>query len=380
MSLPACSRPLYSAYDVVVVGARAAGASTAMLLARAGLSVLVLDRGRYGLDTLSTHALMRGGVRQLSRWGLLPSIWAAGTPPISTVTFHYVDDVVSVALRGALCAPRRTVLDPCLVDASVRAGAEVRYGFEVTALDVDVEGRVVGVRARSRRGPDLAVRAGLVIGADGARSVVARLAGSVVRHQARDAGAYVYGYWSGTDVTGYEWAYRPGVTAGFIPTNDGRVCVFVGSTPGRVGRGGREVFDALLAEASPDMASRLAAGAAHGVVRTFPGRPGYLRQAWGPGWALVGDAGSWKDPISTHGLSDALRDAELLARAVVDDTLDGYEAERDRRTRPLLDVADEVVGYRWDSDSIRPLLRSLGDAMKDEVSASPRSPENAGRR
>ncbi len=385
MNLPLYSRPLYSAYDVVVVGARAAGASTAMLLARAGLSVLVLDRGRYGLDTLSTHALMRGGVARLARWGVLPALRAAGTPPISSVTFHYEADAVSVDVRpgdgvDALCAPRRTVLDPALVDAAVRSGAEVRYGFEVTALDIDVEGRVAGVRARSRRGPDVAVRAGLVIGADGVRSAVARLAGSVVRHRARNTGAYVYGYWSGVTTRGYEWAYRPSAAAGLIPTNDGRVCVFAGSSPARVGRGGREVIGALLAEASPGFAARVAAGTVHGVVRTFTGRPGHLRQACGPGWALVGDAGSWKDPISSSGLSDALRDAELLAGAVVADALGDFEAERDRRTRPLLDLADRVAGYRWDATEIRALVRAMSDAMRDDVSERPRSPENAVRR
>ncbi|GAA0252674.1 NAD(P)/FAD-dependent oxidoreductase [Cryptosporangium japonicum] len=385
LNVPLYSRPLYSAYDVVVVGARVAGASAALLLARAGLSVLVLDRGQYGLDTLSTHALMRGGVGRLARWGVLPALWAAGTPPVPSVTFHYGDDAVSVPVRpgggvDALCAPRRTVLDPALVDAAVRAGAEVRYGFEVTALDVDVEGRVTGVRARSRRGPEVAVRAGLVVGADGVRSAVARLAGAVVVHQARDAGAYVYGYWSGVEPAGYEWAYRPSVAAGFIPTNDGRVCVFTGASPARVGRGGRAVFDALLAEASPGLAARVAAGTPHGIVRTFPGRPGYLRRAWGPGWALVGDAGSWKDPIGTSGLSDALRDAELLADAVVADAFGDYEAERDRLTRPLLDLADRVAGYRWDATEIRGLVRAMSDAMREDVSGRAASPENAGRR
>src|SRR6476646_5773590 len=113
----------HSRYDVLVVGARCAGAATAMLMARSGLRVLVIDRGRYASDTTSTHALMRGGVLQLHRWGLLPRIVAAGTPAVRVTAFHYGDDVVQVDIRpqhgvDALYAPRRTVLDTTLVDAA----------------------------------------------------------------------------------------------------------------------------------------------------------------------------------------------------------------------------------------------------------------------
>jgi flavin-dependent dehydrogenase len=118
-------------YDVVIVGARAAGAATAYLLARWGLRVLLVDRCRYGADTLSTHALMRGGVLQLSRWGLLQKVIAAGTPPVRRTTFRYANTVMRIAIKpsygvDALYAPRRTVLDPALVDAAVASGAEVR--------------------------------------------------------------------------------------------------------------------------------------------------------------------------------------------------------------------------------------------------------------
>ena len=126
-------------YDVVIVGARAAGAATAVLLARQGMRVLVVDRDRYGTDTLSTHALMRGGVLLLSRWGLLDQIVDAGTPAIRRTTFYYGAETVSVAIKpspgvDALYAPRRTLLDRVLVDAAVAAGAEVRFGVTVTGL------------------------------------------------------------------------------------------------------------------------------------------------------------------------------------------------------------------------------------------------------
>ena len=143
--------------DVVVVGARAAGAATAMLLARAGLRVVVVDRGRYGADTLSTHALMRGAVVQLHRWGLLDRIIAAGTPPIRRTTFRYANDEIVIPIKpshgvDALYAPRRTVFDPILVDAAVAAGAEVRYGLTVTGIRRDRRGRVTGVVGRDGGG------------------------------------------------------------------------------------------------------------------------------------------------------------------------------------------------------------------------------------
>jgi 2-polyprenyl-6-methoxyphenol hydroxylase-like FAD-dependent oxidoreductase len=374
------NRPRYAA---VVVGARAAGAATAMLLARAGLRVLVVDRSRYGADTLSTHALMRGGVVQLHRWGLLDRIIDAGTPPIRRTTFGYAHDDVTVTIKpshgvDALYAPRRTLLDPVLVDAAVAAGAEVRYGVTVTDVRRDRTGRVSGIEGRDDTGRPIAVDAAIVIGADGLRSTIAERVGAPVEHAGSAGGAVVYGYWSGIDADGYEWAYRPGFAAGLIPTNDGLTCVFAGSTPARIGRGGRQAFERVVRHASPAIAERVAAGTAPAGVRSFAGRPGYLRRAWGPGWALVGDAGSWKDPIAAHGLTDALRDAELLAGAVVSSAsgnapepqaLAGYQSTRDRLAVPLLTTADAVATYGWNEDEIGPLLLQLSTAMADEVDA-----------
>ena len=131
--------PRSSRHDVVVVGARAAGAATAMLLARAGLDVLVVDRSRYGADTLSTHAIMRAGVMQLHRWGLLDAIVAAGTPAVRTTSFTYASASLPIPVKpihgvDALYAPRRTVLDPILVDAARAAGAVMEYGTTITGV------------------------------------------------------------------------------------------------------------------------------------------------------------------------------------------------------------------------------------------------------
>lgn len=369
-----------STADVVVVGARAAGAATAMLLARAGLEVVLLDRDRPGTDTLSTHALMRGAVVQLNRWGLLERIVDAGTPAIRETTFHYSEADVTVPIKpgsgvDALYAPRRTVLDPMLAAAAAEAGATVRYGARVVGLRT-YRGRVVGVEVRDRRSGAGSIPARLVVGADGRRSTIARLVGAPRTYRASHTSAFTYGYVRGLADRGYEWAYRPGAAAGYIPTNDELTCVFAGGLPEQIGRGGAAVLRSALAAASPEMADRLCSARVVSPVRTFTGQPGHLRRPWGPGWALVGDAGSWKDPISAHGLTDALRDAEQLSRAAVraladerdaEEAYQEYELVRDRLTLPILRDSDEIAAMEWDDVRIVELLRSLNAAMNEEL-------------
>src|SRR5262245_13485826 len=230
-----------TSWDVIVVGGRLAGASTAHLLAKAGMRVLCVDRARFGSDTLSTHALMRAGVVQLQRWGLLSDIIAAGTPPVRRTVFHYGDADVSVSIRpaagvDALYAPRRTLIDAVIAEAATAAGASVRFGTAVTGLLRAADGRVTGVTIRGRDGSMRAERAGLVIGADGRHSLVATTVGAETELQGHDASSFVYGYWADFPTDGYEWCYRPGMSAGAIPTNDGLTCVFVGAPPRRLAR------------------------------------------------------------------------------------------------------------------------------------------------
>jgi 2-polyprenyl-6-methoxyphenol hydroxylase-like FAD-dependent oxidoreductase len=326
---------------------------------------------------------MRGGVIQLHRWGLLDSIIDAGTPAIRQTTFRFANDQIVVPIKpghgvDALYTPRRTVLDPLLVDAALAAGAEVRYGVTVTGLRVDLSGRITGIVGRDRASRPLAVDAGLVVGADGMRSAVAQHVTAPIEHHGAGANAVVYGYWSGVDTSGYEWIFRPDACAGIVPTNDGLACVFVAATPARIGRGGKQVLESVLAEACPETASRVAAATGPTGVRSFTGRPGFMRRAWGPGWALVGDAGYWKDPISAHGLTDALRDAELLARAVQasaagdateEDAFAAYQATRDRLSLALFRTSDTIAGQQWTDTDIGPLLLQLSAAMADEVDA-----------
>jgi flavin-dependent dehydrogenase len=368
-------------YDAVVIGARAAGAATAAFLARAGLRVLAVDRGAYGTDTLSTHALMRAGVLQLARLGVLERIAAEGTPPVRRTVFHYEDGPLDVPIRakdgvGALFAPRRTLLDRVLVDAAASAGACVRHRVRLAELLRLADGRVGGVRLVDEDGAARAVRAGIVIGADGLRSTVAALVAAPVTCRGRHAAASVYGYWEGLEVDGYQWHWSRGSAAGAIPTNGGQVLVFAGVTARRfaeeVGGDVRAGYGRVLAEAAPGLLPALARARLVGTLHGFAGAAGLLRRPWGPGWALVGDAGYFKDPVTAHGLSDALRDAELLARAVgrgSEAALREYEERRDELSLELFDVTDEIASLEWDNDRLKTLHQRLSDAMKREVRA-----------
>ena len=372
-------------YDVVVVGARCAGAATAMLLARAGVRVALVDCAPAGSDTLSTHALMRAGVIQLQRWGLLDRVIAAGTPAVRRTVFRYGDATTAVSLKrvagvDALYAPRRTVLDPILVDAAAAAGADVLVGISVTDVERAVDGRVIGVVGHDRRHERVGVRAVVTVGADGVHSTVAGTVGAAVERQASHASSVIYAHMSGLETGGYEWFYAPGVTAALIPTNDGQTCVSVGAPPGRFGAElAGDVpasFRRLLVEASPELAERVAGAAPAGRLRGFAGLPGFMRRPWGPGWALVGDAGYYRDLITAHGTSDGLRDAQLLAEATVaflagergeEAAMGEYHRTRNRLSERLFAVTENIASYRWDTRSVEAHLRSLSAAMVDEV-------------
>ena len=367
-------------YDVIIAGARCAGAATALLLARQGARVLVLDKSRYGTDTLSTHALMRGAVVQLHRWGVLPRVVEAGTPPVRSTTFHLRDAVTTIKIKpkhgvDALYAPRRTVLDTILADAARSAGADVRFGTSVTGLRRDRAGRVTGITGRAGA-TRLEVSADLVVGADGRRSAVARWVGAKAAHVAPASSVLIYRHVRDDAPDDYHWYFQDGAAAGVIPTNDGLANVFAATSAERLPReldGGAGVaWRRILDRAAPGLAERLDHRDAAGPPRVFPGMTGYLRDAAGPGWALVGDAGYFKDPITAHGITDALRDAEILARVVAaggPDAVGRYQAERDELSMRLFRVTGRIVSFAWTADEIGGHLLELGEAMAEEAVA-----------
>ncbi len=362
----------------MIVGARCAGAATALLLARRGLRVLAIDRGHYGSDTVSTHALMRAGVAQLSRWGVLEGIKAAGTPVVRWTSFHYGDEVVAVPIKphqdiDGLYAPRRTVIDRVLVDAAQQAGATFTFETQLVDMVRADNGRVCGVRLKDGHDRERQVSATLVIGADGVHSTVARLVGAECYRTGRHATGVVFNYWSGPAFDGYHWYYNPGVSAGAIPTNDGLTCIFVSVPQARfhetMKHGADTGYRQVLRECSSDLAAIVEQSERVEKYRGFSGEIGFFRQSFGPGWALVGDAGYFKDPLTAHGITDAFINADLLAHAVAagtDTAFAVYQSTRDELVVRHFEVTDAVASFEWDLPKVQQLHRALSDEMKKE--------------
>jgi flavin-dependent dehydrogenase len=368
-----------SKYDVVVVGARAAGSATAMLLARQGVRVLAIDRGHYGTDTVSTHALMRGGVLQLHRWGVLPRLRDEGAVPIRRTTFYYDREAITIPIKSregvdALFAPRRALLDRVLVDCAAAAGAVVRHETQLLDLVRNADGRVRGVVVKDAQGRVAQIGADTVVGADGLRSVVARLAGAQTYVSGSHATGVFYGHWRGLTIEGYRWYYKPGISIGAIPTTAYETCVFVSVPATRF----VETFRADVAaglrrsvqSVAPELGETLRRASMVGQLNGFAGHVGFYRQSWGPGWALVGDAGYFKDPLTAHGITDALRDAELLSDAIVSggsDALANYQRTRDKLSRGVFDLTDRIASFAWDMDELKRLHQELSSEMGKEV-------------
>jgi flavin-dependent dehydrogenase len=334
-----------TSYDAIVVGARCAGSPTAMLLARKGYRVLLVDRATFPSDTISTHIVQPLAAAALSRWGLLDRLTATNCPPIDTYAF----DFGPIVLRGApgtvdapvSYCPRRTVLDKLLVDAAAESAVEVREGFTVDAPLIEDE-RVVGITGHSRDGRSVTARARVVIGADGRNSIVAEAVRPKRYREKEPLLAAYYAYWSGLPVNGqFETyvRYRRGFAV--APTHDGLTMIVVGwpyaefeQNKSHVERAYLDVF--LLA---PEFDERMK-GATRESRFSGAAVPNYFRTPYGDGWALVGDSGYLKDPITAQGINDAFRDAERCVLALDEslseqrpfhEAMADYQRDRDER-------------------------------------------------
>jgi len=337
-------------YDAIVVGARCAGSPAAMLLARQGHQVLLVDRATFPSDTISTHLIHPPGVSALQRWGLLERVQATGAPAIHTYDLDFgpftITGTPGPATSPVSYGPRRTVLDKLLVDAASKAGAEVREGFSVEQVLVE-DGRVTGIRGHAKNGATVSERGRVVIGADGLHSLVAKTVGAEKYRELAPLQASYYTYWSGLPMNGRFETYDRGDRAFAVwPTNDDLTLVIVGWPIAE--------FEACKSDIEGNY--RQAIGrvpAFHERLRgarredRFYGAsvPNFFRKPYGPGWALVGDAGYNKDFITAQGISDAFQDAERLTAALeqwfsgtpYDSAMEGYRAERDARGGPIYD-------------------------------------------
>jgi 2-polyprenyl-6-methoxyphenol hydroxylase-like FAD-dependent oxidoreductase len=386
-------------YDVVVVGSRCAGAATAMLLARAGHRVALVDRAALPSDTLSTHGIARGGVVQLSRWGLLDAVLAGGAPPSRRVTFGVDGELTVRAIKDragvdVLVAPRRYALDTLLADAARDAGADLLTEVTATGVLRDARGRVTGITTRDRRGRTGELSGRFVVGADGLRSSIARFVGATtVESFATDAGLF-YAYVASPAWDGYEFHLAESSFAGVFPTHDGQACVWL-SRPvpllRSISLAGARRPEALVRELqrlAPSLGERARDGEIFAPVRGTARMPNYIRQSHGQGWALVGDAGYHRDPITGHGMTDAFRDAELLAVAISaalrdpgDESaaLAGYGHARDAALRETFDLTRALAGFPPLSRFVQ-LQMQFSDALDREarlLASLPASPGTA---
>lgn len=346
-------------YDAIVVGARCAGSPTAMLLARKGYRVLLVDKASFPSDTVSTHVIWPHGAEIMDRWRLLDRLAATNCPPIAlNMTF----DVGPLALkggvrgsnggRGGFC-PRRTVLDKILVDAAAESGAEVREDFTVGELVWDGD-RVTGIKGHGRGGGSVEEQARIVIGADGIHSFVAK---------AVDASEYdawpplmtsYYSYWSGFDADDVEQYVRPHQGFACFPTNDGLTLIVTGWPSSRFHEIREDIEGNVnkVHQSAPSVAERLKSAKREEKWVGIAGVPNYFRKPYGNGWALVGDAGYLKDPLTAQGISDAFIDSERLAEAIdagfserrpLEEALAEHQSSRDQHVKPLYDFTRQLA-------------------------------------
>jgi flavin-dependent dehydrogenase len=351
-------------YDAIVVGARCAGSPTAMLLARQGHRVLLVDRATFPSDTASTHMLHAPAIDALDRWGLLDQVVATGCPAVEGYSFDFGPITVSgtpVPTPGGGTigyAPRRTVLDKILVDAAAEAGVDVREGFTVDEV-VAADGRVTGIRGRDSDGTTVTAHAQVVIGADGVHSQVAKAVGAI-EYQTKPMlqwGAYTY------------WRDRPDRGFAAIPTNDDLTLVVVGWPIDEAPAYRADIEGNYLAtiELVPHFAERVRAATRadrfHGG-----GVPNVFRVPFGPGWVLVGDAGYAKDPITAQGILDAFADAERCAAALdaafrgsssFDDAMSAAQSIRDEHVMPMYEFTTGLATLAPPPPEMQQLLGAM---------------------
>jgi flavin-dependent dehydrogenase len=357
-------------YDAIVVGARCAGSPTAMLLARRGYRVLLVDRAEFPSDTVSTHVVQAPAVAALHRWGLLDEVIATGAPPIETYSFDFGPITISGTPHpadgfSAAYAPRRTVLDNILVEAAARAGVEVRTGFSVEEYLVE-SGAVVGIRGRDRGGATIDERARVVIGADGRTSQLARTVGAETYATRPKAQWAYYTYFRDLPVDGFEIFIRPFRGWGACHTNDGLTLVVQGWPIAEADayKADPEGNFFKTFEMVPDFAERVRT--AERVERFIgAGLPGYLRKPSGPGWVLVGDAAYNKDPITAQGILDAFRDAESVSDALdrvwsgaasFADALAQHQAARDTHVMAIYEFTSQLATLEPPPPELQQLL------------------------
>jgi 2-polyprenyl-6-methoxyphenol hydroxylase-like FAD-dependent oxidoreductase len=343
-----------------------------MLLARRGYNVLVVDRATFPSDTISTHLVHPPGVAALKRWGLLDRVVATGCPPIDTYSFDFGPFTISgspgTPEAPLAYGPRRTVLDKLLVDAASESGAEVREAFTVDEIVFEND-RVAGIRGHGQSGQSVTERARVVIGADGRYSQVAAAVKPEQYNEKPELLCGYYSYWSGVPMANrFEVYNRPDRGFAAATTNDDLTLV-VGGWPYAEFEANKSDIEGNFLKTIdlvPSFAERLMQGKRE---ERFRGAAvaNYFRKPYGPGWALVGDAGYNRDFITAQGISDAFRDAELCAAAIdqalsgdpFDDAMAEYHSTRDQRVLPMFELTCQLATLEPPPPEMQQLLGAV---------------------
>jgi len=363
-------------YDAIIAGARCAGSPTAMLLARKGYRVLLVDKASFPSDTISTHIIWPHAAEVMDGWGLLDRLAATGCPPVA---LNMIFDVGPFALKGGVIdtnggrggfCPRRTVLDKLLVDAAVESGVELRENFTVESLVLDGD-RVAGIKGRGRNGGSVEERARIVIGADGVHSFVAKAVGAPEYDAIPPLVTFFYNYYSGFEAEDLEqYVGEPYQGAACFPTNDGLTLIAAVWPSKRFKEIRSDIQGNVdkVHESYPSVKERLQRAKQEEKWVGTAGVPNYFRKPYGPGWALVGDAGYCKDPLTAQGISDAFIDSENLTEALdagfserrpLEEALADYHSSRDERVKPLYHFTCELATLEPPPPPIQQLFGAL---------------------
>src|SRR5262249_14219841 len=361
-------------YDAIVVGARCAGSPTALLLARKGYKVLLLDRMTFRSDmAFSNHFMHQGGSAVLNRMGLLERLAATNCPPITENYFDYgafslCGPVPAVDGVNTAFAPRRIKLDPLLAAAAAESGAELRDGCSVQELLWDKD-QVVGIRG-TYHGKSITEKSRIVIGADGMYSLVAKaVQAPEYKAQPGMEGSW-YAYWQGDSVKGWHLWQRPNRVVFAYNTNDNLTLIGVAFPVREIAEVRKNVekyHSETISQYVPELAERMLSNKreSHFVGGVIPY---FMRRPYGPGWALVGDAGYQKDPCTASGITDALRSAEWLAEAIdagfsgrqpLQRALAEYEEKRNRSETAYFDLTTQLAALAPPPPDVAALLAAL---------------------
>ena len=367
-------------YDAIVIGARCAGSPTAIQLARKGYRVLMVDKATFPSDTISTHFIHAPGMAALTRWGVADRVRALNCPPVTRYKFDFgfftiagspqpVDGVADAY------APRRYLLDAILVEAAADAGVEVRTGFSVDEVLVE-NGAVVGIRGHEDGGNEVIEKARVVIGADGRRSLVAKAVQPERYNEKPNLASVYYGYFSGVPATEFEVYIRDRRGWGVIPTNDDLTLIVCGwpEDEFKANRSDVEGNMRKAFEQEPAFAERVRAGKLETRLWGAGDLAGFFLKPYGPGWALVGDAGYHKHPITAMGITDAFLDSERMVaslddafsgRQTFDEAMAGYQKEHDEHALPMYELTSEFASLQPPPEEMQQLL---GAVSRDQQS------------